>query len=177
VSDLSRLPPRSERGYHVVVESPRGSLVKLKFEPSLEAFALSRPLPAGLAFPYDFGFVPSTHGEDGDPVDAFVVWDVPCFPGVVIECRLIGVIEVEQNAKRGGRERNDRLLAVPIAATRERFEDVRELPKRLRDEIANFIVAVTALEAKDAQVLGLRGAAAARALVRSASATGWREAA
>ena len=83
---------------HVVIESPRGSTVKLKYDPNLEAFTLSRPLPEGLAYPYDWGFVPSTRMPDGDPLDAMVVWDRPSFPGVVLACRALGVLAVEQNS-------------------------------------------------------------------------------
>jgi inorganic pyrophosphatase len=53
---------------------------------SWEAMGISRPLPVGLTFPFDWGFVPSTRGPDGDPVDAFVMWDVASFPAIVLEC-------------------------------------------------------------------------------------------
>ena len=55
---------------------------------------MSRPLPAGVTFPFDWGFVPSTEASDGDPLDALLLWDVPSFPGVVVPCRAIGVLQV-----------------------------------------------------------------------------------
>ena len=143
---------------HVVVESPRGSHLKLKYDPHWEAMGISRPLPVGLAFPFDWGFVPSTRGPDGDPVDAFVMWDVASFPGVVVECRLLGVLKVEQNAgnfDRSRRVRNDRILALPIGARRESgWSKVDDIPQRLRDECVAFTVAASALEGKDVTVLG-----------------------
>ena len=121
--------------FHVIVEAPRGSTLKLKYEPRWEAMSVSRPLPAGVTFPFDWGFVPSTEAADGDPLDALLLWDVPSFPGVVIPCRAIGVLQVEQN--RGIRDpseriRNDRVLAVPVDARRELgVTDLTGVPKRV----------------------------------------------
>ena len=154
---LDEIPAFGKDGaIHVVIESPRGSAVKLKYDRQLGAFMLSRPLPAGLTYPHDWGFVPSTHASDGDPVDALVVSDVGTAPGVVIACRPLGVLEIEQNRRTGaGRERNDRIIAVPQSAHRfDSLEDVFGLPQRVRDEIAAFFIQATAFERKDVTVLG-----------------------
>ena len=101
-ADLLSLPPRDEAGaLLVVVECPRGSQVKLKYSPGLGTFVLSRPLAAGVAYPYDWGFVPGTQAADGDPVDAMVLLDAATFPGVVVCCRPLAVLELEQNAGSG----------------------------------------------------------------------------
>src|SRR5262245_27505377 len=129
--DLASLPTRSDSGgIHVVVESPRGSRVKLKYEPSLRAFKFSRPLVAGLFYPYDWGFIPSTLASDGDPLDAMVFSDVSTFPGVVIECRPLGVLRLEQNKKGSKRrERNDRLIVIPVKMPRfDMFKVPKDLP-------------------------------------------------
>lgn len=154
--------------FHVVVESPRGAVVKLKYDPSLGVMTLSRPLPSGLAYPHDWGFIPGTCASDGDPLDALVVSDTGTAPGVVIPCRAIGVLEVEQNRRSGpGRERNDRVLALPQRAERlGHVNDVFALPQRVRDEIAAFFVQATAFEAKDLKILGWTGPEAALALIR-----------
>ena len=157
--------------FHVVVESPRGSAVKLKYDPKLGAMTISRPLGLGLAVPVDWGFVPSTQGADGDPIDALVYWDVSSYPGVVIPCRAVAVIEVDQRGAEGkGRVRNDRLVAVPVEARREKQVTLNDVPVRVREELDQFFLAATALEGKDARILGWAGAKEAVELIR-ASAT------
>ena len=81
---------------HVIVETPKGCANKLKYEPTFSAFTLAKVLPAGMVFPYDFGFVPGTVGDDGDPLDVLLLIDAPVFPGCVVDARLIGVVEAEQ---------------------------------------------------------------------------------
>jgi inorganic pyrophosphatase len=153
-------------GFHVVVESPRGSRLKLRYDPELGAIVAKRPLPLGFAYPYDWGFVPSTKAPDGDPIDALVLWEVPSFPGVVLRCRALGVLLLEQDARQGGRERNDRLLAIPLEHHRgEGLRDVRELPARVRDELAHFFTSSVFFEPKSPRILGWDGPEAARALV------------
>jgi inorganic pyrophosphatase len=95
----------------VVVETPKGSRNKFAFNPDERIFELKKILPAGMTFPYDFGFVPSTKVDDGDPVDVLVLMDEPAFAGCVLFCRAIGVIEGEQGDKKE-KERNDRIVAV-----------------------------------------------------------------
>src|SRR5258708_40081231 len=95
----------------VIIETPKGSRNKYAYDPEERIFALRKVLPAGMAFPYDFGFVPSTLADDGDPLDVLVLMDEPAFAGCKLTCRLIGVIEGEQGDKKKA-ERNDRVVAV-----------------------------------------------------------------
>jgi inorganic pyrophosphatase len=74
----------------VVIETPKGSRNKFKYDPISHRFKLSKVLPEGMVFPHDFGFVPNTKGPDGDPIDVLVLVDEPTFPGCSLECRLIG---------------------------------------------------------------------------------------
>ena len=159
-----------EGSVHVVVESPRGSTIKLKYDSDLEAFSLSRPLIEGLSYPFDWGFVPSTRAADGDPLDAMIVWNHAAYPGVVIACRLIGMLAVEQNSKQrpGTRERNDRVLAVPLKAPQlNAIKEVQDLDSRVREELEAFFMAAAAFENKDLKLLRWAGAAAARDLVQA----------
>jgi inorganic pyrophosphatase len=172
--DLSSIPTfASDDVFHVVVEAPRGSALKLKYEPKWEAVSVSRPLPLGMTYPFDWGFVPSTRGPDGDPVDAMLLWDVASFPGVVVPCRAVGVLHVEQNRARDNpseRIRNDRILSIPSEARREHsIMDVSALPVRVRRELEQFAVAATALEGKDVRIVGWGDAEAALKLVQESA--------
>ncbi|ATB45294.1 inorganic diphosphatase [Corallococcus macrosporus] len=173
VTDLTRLPLRGEAGaFHVIVESPRGSTLKLKYDTALKAFSLSRPLPRGLSYPFDWGFIPSTQGPDGDPLDAMVYWDDASFPGVVLPCRALGVLQVEQNAGDGGRERNDRILAVPVTPSRAgHLTDYQQLPRREREELEHFFLAAVRFEDKGARILGWEGPEGAERMLRQHART------
>ena len=115
MKDLVSLPARTREGVLVVVETPAGARVKLKLDPELGHISISRPLPLGLHYPFDWGFVPSTKAEDGDPLDAMLYGIGPGLAGAVVPARLLGVLKVEQNRKQGpGRERNDRLFLAPV---------------------------------------------------------------
>ena len=162
MADFTKLPSFSQGGdLLVVVESPGGSGLKLKYDPELGVFLFHRALPLGLVYPYDWGFVPSTLAEDGDPLDAMVVADVPSHPGVVIECQPIAVLELGQKSKRGGRERNDRVLAVPARLERSH----RALTPRQKTEIERFFLGAVMFADKDARILGWKGVGAARKLI------------
>jgi inorganic pyrophosphatase len=95
----------------VIIETPKGSRNKIKYDPSSRKFKLSKVMPEGMMFPYDFGFVPSTKADDGDPLDVLVLTDEPLFPGCLVECMLIGALKAKQKEE-GHTNRNDRLIAV-----------------------------------------------------------------
>jgi inorganic pyrophosphatase len=172
--DLSSIPAfATDDTFHVVVETPRGASLKLKYEPRWETMTVVRPLPLGVRYPYDWGFVPSTLAPDGDPLDAMLLWDVASTPGVVVRCRAIAVLRVEQNRtnhQRSPRIRNDRIMAIPVDARRERdVQGVETLPARVREELEQFTLAAIALEGKDLKLLGWDDAKAALELVRASA--------
>ena len=166
--DFTKLPARAEGGtFHVVVESPRGATVKLAWDEDLAAFTLSRPLVLGVQYPYDWGFVPGTLAPDGDPLDALVMHDTGTYPGVVMRCAALGVLQLSQRKKGARRsERNDRVIAVPAEAPRYRgIRDARALPKRVRDELEAFFCTVVGLENKKIDILGWGSPEAAKKLI------------
>lgn len=164
---LDQLPAWTKDGeLRVVVECPRGSQVKLKWDPDIGAMKLGRPLVVGATFPFEFGFVPSTKAEDGDPLDAAVLADAPSAPGVVVACRPVAVLRVTQKGERGRRVENDRLVCVACEDRRRaKMEDLDDLDARLRAEIETFFATAVALEDKDIAIVGWRDARAAKACV------------
>jgi inorganic pyrophosphatase len=170
--DLTGIPPRDPQGaVRVVIESPRGAVVKLKYDAALCVMSVSRPLPLGLAYPYDWGFVPGTRAEDGDPLDALVYWEVPSYPGVVVPCRAIAVVRLEQDSKTNGRVRNDRILAVPVKHSRgDAITSPDDLPARVKDEIAQFFLSAIFFEPKNPKLLGWGGPDEAERLVTASTA-------
>ena len=165
--NLSKLPAwAGDEFVHVVVETPRGARAKLTFDPELKTFVLSKSLTVGLSYPYDWGFIPSTRAEDGDPLDAMVIHDAATTPGLVLRCKLIGVLQTMQKTKHN-RIRNDRVIAVPKDSHREReLHGVSDLPPELKQELEKFFMATDELEAKTLKFLGWQGPAQAKKLVR-----------
>ena len=160
--NLINLPPFTEDGdVYVVVETPRGSRAKFDYDPKLKTFTLSKSLLTGLTYPHDWGFVPSTKADDGDPIDIMVVHDAATFPGIVLTCRIIGILQIEQKSK-GKTERNDRLFAVPRDSHSEQaLKDVSDLSKPIRQELEKFFQATDELEDKNLSIIGWKGPKAA----------------
>lgn len=142
VPTLDKLEPLDgDDAVRAVIEVATGSRHKLKYQASLGAFELHHALPLGTAFPCNFGFVPSTRGEDGDPLDILVFADEPLLPGTVAACRLVGVIEAQQAAPSQPPCRNDRLLAVAVHShLHGGWRDLADLPPGLLEELERFFV-------------------------------------
>lgn len=166
---IESVPAMRDDGHlNVIVETPRGSTIKIKFDAASGLMMLSRPLPSGVSYPYDWGFVAGTHASDGDPLDAMIVWDCTSYPGLLVPSRPIGVLRVEQRAADGqGRQRNDRLLVIPGKAHRlEHVRSIDDLPRRTLSELEQFFVAAVAFEHKDVTLLGWGGQGDAESAVR-----------
>jgi inorganic pyrophosphatase len=151
---------------NVIIETPKGSRNKFDYDEELGLFKLGGVLPAGASFPFDFGFIPSTVGGDGDPLDILLLMDEPAFTGCLVATRLIGVIEAEQTERDGETTRNDRLIGV--AADAHGHSDVRSLEglnENLLDEIEHFFVSYNQIKGKEFKPLGRFGTARARKLI------------
>ena len=163
------LPPRDSADssvVQVIIETPKGSRNKYAFDAEQRIFELKKVLPAGMAFPYDFGFVPSTVAEDGDPVDVLALMDEPAFPGCLLRCRLIGIIEGEQGKKKDC-ERNDRIVAVEEENhSYAHVKHIKDLGKKFVDELEEFFVNYHQLSGKDYRILDVRGPKEAERRVR-----------
>ncbi len=168
MTNLAKLPTWADKTHvYAVVETPRGSRAKLEFDSELGVFTLAKPLLDGLTYPYDWGFIPSTRAEDGDPLDVLIIHDAATYPGLVLQCRPVGVLQVVQE-KNGKTERNDRIFVVPDRSPFEGdLQDIRRLPKRAIGELEEFFRATNALESKELHFRGWRGPNHAKKLIRS----------
>ena len=131
----------SKNMINVIIETPKGSQNKFTYDPKTETFLLKKTLPMGTVFPFDFGFIPSTKGEDGDPLDILVIMEEPTFPGCLIRCRLLGSLNAVQKEKKGKEIENDRLVAVPVTSVLyASLQDVSDLNSGMVTEIENFFI-------------------------------------
>ena len=141
----------------VVIETPKGSRNKYALDVKQKVFELTKVLPAGMVFPYDFGFIPSTLAEDGDPTDVLVLMDEPAFPGCLLKCRTIGVIEGEQG-KKNKAERNDRIVAIEqMNHSYAHVKHVDDLGKKFVKELEEFFVHYHELTGKEYRILDVKG--------------------
>ncbi len=153
---------------NMVVECPKDSKIKLKYVEG--RFEWSRPLPLGVRFPFDFGFLPQTQSGDGDALDAMLLTDLASYPGVVVAARVVGALKVEQKREGEAGKRNDRIMLVPANEHRAAIRDVEELSERVRKEIEAFFTASLALTGKNTRFLGWASAEEADVLVSKAEA-------
>ncbi|HSZ16098.1 MAG TPA: inorganic diphosphatase [Terracidiphilus sp.] len=148
---------KSDGILQVIIETPKGSRNKFAFDDKQKIFTVKKVLPAGMSFPYDFGFLPRTLAPDGDPIDVLLLMDEPAFPGIAVRARLIGIIEGEQTDGKK-RIRNDRLLAVAEMNHEYAYiQTLQDLPKQFVHELEEFFVNYHRLEGKRYKLLGCKG--------------------
>ncbi len=160
VPQLGRLEARDPDSglVNVVIDTPRGDRCKYKYDEKTGLFRLSKLLPLGAGFPYNFGFVPSTRGGDGDPLDVLVLLEEPVPPGCVVPVRLVGVLEAEQTEKSGKTVRNDRLLGVvDTPYNPPEVRSLAEIGKQRLDEIEHFFVSYNEAENRRFRPTGRKG--------------------
>lgn len=145
---------------NAIVEAARGSRNKYKFDPETGLFSLHKLLPAGMVFPYDFGFIPGTKAQDGDPLDVLILMDEPAFCGCQVKVKLIGVIEAEQRDRPGAKPvRNDRLIGVASPTVLyKKCKELKDVDEDLLHELESFFVAYNKTEGREFKVLSVRGA-------------------
>jgi|ERR1700741_1940436 len=153
--NLAKLPLKTDDGLvRVVIETPMGSRQKIDYDARRRCFFVKRRMPLGVAYPFHFGFLPSTHGEDGDPLDAIVLHDQSAFPGLVLNCRIIGALKLSQTEE-GKTVRNDRFMAVPqTEVAPDAPKRIGDVSKRMRAEIEEFLRVSVRLANKELEFEG-----------------------
>jgi inorganic pyrophosphatase len=177
INSPSQIDPfdTDKKSLRVVVETPKGSRNKFKYDEKLGAYALSTVLAEGMVFPYDFGFVPQTRAADGDPLDVLLLMDEPAFCGCVVEARIVGVVEGKQTED-GKTMRNDRILAVAVNShVHADIKDPKDLNSKMIDELEDFFVAYNKARGTKFKILGCRDAKAAMKLIKKSRRAGKRK--
>jgi inorganic pyrophosphatase len=168
LANLGHELDKQKRECRVVIETPKGRRNKFDYEPEIEAFTLGGLLPEGMSFPFDFGFVPSTVAEDGDPIDVMVLMDEPAHVGCVLTIRLIGLIEAEQT-ENGKTTENDRVIGVAVHSySHENIRSINEVNKTLLDQVEEFFVSYNKSRGKKFKVTGVHGPAKALKRIQKA---------
>src|SRR5882757_1917605 len=160
MSDLTFLPHELDAGNCVcraVIETPKGSRNKFDYDPETGLFKLGGLLPEGMLFPFDFGFVPSTLGEDGDPLDVMVLMDAPAHVGCQVDIRIVGVIAATQR-ERGKTEHNDRLLGVAVHSYQhEDITSIDDVNLTLLSQVEEFFISYNRQRSKQFKVTATSG--------------------
>ena len=165
---LRKLKPfdRKSGNLNVVIDTPKGCRNKYAFDFKINSYKLKTVLPHGTVFPFDFGSIPGTVAEDGDPLDVLVLMDEPVFVGCLVETRLLGVIEAKQSDA-GKTERNDRLIAVAAEShTNGGLKSLQKLDSKLVGEIDHFFVSYNNARGKKFKPIARKGPAVAKRLIR-----------
>jgi len=148
-----------------IIETPKGRRNKFDYDPEFRMFKLGGLLPEGLAFPFDFGFIPSTLGDDGDPLDVMVLMDEPAHVGCLLDIRLIGVIEAQQTEK-GKSTENDRLIGVAVHSyNHQHIKSIDDVDKTILDQVDEFFISYNKSRGKKFKVKGRHGPKRAAQLV------------
>ena len=160
MTDLTSLPLQFDSQKFIcraIIETPKGCRNKFDYDPDSGLFMLGGLLPEGMIFPFDFGFIPSTLGGDGDPLDVLVLMDAPAHVGCLIEIRLIGIITAEQTED-GKTESNDRLLGVAVHSyDHENLGSINDVSKTLLDQVEQFFISYNKQRGKKFKVTGTGG--------------------
>ena len=160
MSDLTKLPHQldaKKRICRAIIETPKGNRNKFNYDPAAGLFMLGGLLPEGMMFPFDFGFIPSTMGDDGDPLDIMVLMDAPAHVGCLIDVRIIGIIEAKQTEDEKT-ERNDRLLGVAVHSyDHNHLQSIGDVSKTLLAQVEEFFVSYNKQRGKKFTVTGTAG--------------------
>ena len=166
--NLSKIPVgENPEKINVVVEIPYGSNIKYELDKESGAVVVDRVMYSAMFYPANYGFVPNTLSDDGDPADVLVLNEYPLQAGSVIKCRLIGVLLMEDE-----RGIDEKLLAVPVSKIDPRYDDIKsldDLPKITLDRIKNFFETYKMLEPnKWVKVKDYKGKEEAQAILQKA---------
>lgn len=162
--DLPNNPDTADASFNVVIEIPKGSKVKYELDKPTGRLRVDRILYSSVMYPANYGFIPRSYCDDGDPLDVLVLGNEPVVPLCIMTARAIGVMRMEDEGKT-----DDKVIAVHVNdPAYAEYTDVQQLPRHTFREIQRFFEDYKALENKSVDVEGVRGAEAALQVVRDA---------
>jgi len=174
MDDLTRLPnhlDEKKRQCTAIIETPKGFRSKFDYDQASNLFKLGGLLPEGMEFPFDFGFIPSTLGGDGDPLDILVLMDEPAHVGCLMDVRIIGVIKARQ-VQHGKSQSNDRLIGVAVHSyVHEDLKSINDVSKRILSQVEEFFVSYNKQRGKKFKILGTEGPKKAIAILKKSIET------
>lgn len=156
----TELTPGSEfpEVINTVIEIPKGSRNKYEYDKEMGVFALDRVLYSSVVYPADYGFIPQTIYDDGDPMDIMLLMEQPTFPGCVVASRTIGIMGMIDNG-----DKDYKILAVPVDDPKyNNVNDISDIPSHILDEISEFFKTYKNLEGKEVEVLNWEDAEVAK---------------
>jgi len=160
VTNLIALPNEfhpKKRQCRAIIETPKGCRNKFDYDPDSHLFTLGGLLPEGMMFPFDFGFIPSTLGDDGDPLDIMILLDAPAHVGCLIDVRLVGIIEAK-HTENGNTKTNNRLIGVALHSyDHQGVNSIDNLSKHLLDQVEHFFVSYNEQRGKKFKVTATGG--------------------
>ncbi len=165
---LSKIKSFDDNLLQVIIETPKGSPYKYDYDPAKEVFCLNKVMPLGMNFPFDFGFIPHTKGEDGDPLDVLVMMEYPASQGVLLQCRIVGILKASQIERDGIKVRNDRIVAVwNLSHLYKTVECIEDLDSGTLKEMESYFKQYNTLAGKEFHVLGWHDAREAIKMIQS----------
>ena len=163
---------KDKMSINAIIETPKGCAAKYDYDEEMQMFKLKKLLPKGMSFPFHFGFIPHTKAEDGDPLDVLVLLDELSWPGCVIECKIIGVMEATET-ENNKTNRNDRLIATAVASEKyNKIKDLSSMDDYLEKEIENFFNTYNNLEKKEFKIISKKGPDVALNLIKKQTTNG-----
>jgi inorganic pyrophosphatase len=155
---------------NVIIETPKGNHFKYKYNSSTKYFEVHKALPEGLAFPYDFGFIPNTKGQDGDPLDVLIFSEYSFLQKAILPCKILGALKAEQSKEETKKQkmiRNDRIIVVPeIAGLVSPYKVFEDIPSEKIKEIENFFIYYNAIQDKIFKPLGILTAKETKEIIK-----------
>jgi inorganic pyrophosphatase len=154
-----------------IVETPKGCRNKFKYDPDSNLFMLGGLLPEGMMFPFDFGFIPATRAEDGDPADIMILMDAPAHTGCLIDVRILGIIDAKQTED-GETKTNNRILGAAVHSyDHQQLHSIDDVSRTLLDQVEEFFVSYNKQRGKKFKIIGVRGPRKAVQFIKEAMKT------